>query len=112
VKFMPFALLTALFAAPAVAATMEQVAAASGQLAGSYNRAEFLCKAGGVPMPSSYELNKEFAVTALDLHNRYPEFFKHGFEKGYDQANRMLEDPRDLASGCAGFKQRMGTKKK
>jgi hypothetical protein len=21
----------------------------------------------------------------------------------------MLEDPRDLASGCAGFKQRMGT---
>ena len=86
---------------PVSSATMEQAADAAGQLAGSYNRALFLCKAASIPMPEMLTLNPEMTKTALDMYNRYPDYYKHGSEKGYAQAERMLEDKRDVPEQCA-----------
>jgi len=60
----------------ASARTMEQVAAAAGQLEGGHNRARFRCLAAGIPMPTFAQLHPDLdPATSADLKARYPDFF-------------------------------------
>ncbi len=90
----------------ALARTMEQVAAAVGQVEGGFNRARFRCLAAGIPMPTFAQLHPDDDPTiGPDLKARYPDFFAFGEAKGVAQADRILSGTtRDFREGCALFK--------
>jgi hypothetical protein len=98
-----------LFASAANATTMEQVAAATGQLEAGYNRAKLLCAVAGISMVTFENHNPDTARVAAQMKAEYAEAYAIGAAKGVRQANNMLEDKRDIPEMCAKFRT-MGKK--
>jgi hypothetical protein len=87
------------------AATMEQVAAAAGQIHAGYARAKLLCSVAGIPMPTFEQAFPDTAQTNGQLKSEYPEAYAIGARKGTRQAENMLEDKRDVPDVCAKYKK-------
>jgi hypothetical protein len=96
----------AVLAAPARAATMEQVAVAAGQNEAHYNRVRFICLANGINMDAyekSHSRDKDGAKLDAKLKAAYPDFYAAGAARGIQTANNILRDPEERERWCSFY---------